>query len=157
MKFFWLILFFAACSPVKQVLRSPEKTLAVVGEYLKRYPLSSETKYQILPGDSIVSVDVRTDTLYIYDSAHTLPQKVVTQNIIKTIVKTDTVLKTTIDRQGLIALQQQLVAKDIQLVQMQEDHDALLQSRNQFRLWFWLIVAALGGSALFLLYKNLKP
>ncbi len=145
-----------SCNPVKQVLRSPEKTLTVVGEYLKHAPaIKSDTQYVSIPGDTITTTINTSDTLTEFDTLHT-PEKIITHYITKTITRTDTLKIKIIDRQLTSALQQQLAASQTSIDQLNKDNAVLLTNRNKFRLWFWLLVSALGIGGILWTYSKLK-
>lgn len=155
MRYLLLILLFISCNPVKQVLRSPEKTLVVVDKYLQQYPIVSDTLYQTIKGDSIVNVITQNDTSYIHDSITN--ERVITKYLTRIVSKTDTTVKTIIDRTFQMTLQREVAAKGAVLDQREKDLSDMKASRNKFRLWFWVLVGAIGGGGILWIYLKIKP
>jgi len=154
MKYLLLCLVFFACNPVKQVLRSPEKTLVVVDNYLQHYPITSDTVYKTIQGDSVTTVLATTDTAYVHDSVTN--ERVITKYLSRTVSKTDTVVKTVIDRTFQTTLQRDLAGKGVAIDQLNRDVQEMKASRNKFRLWFWIIVGALGAGGILWTYLKIK-
>jgi len=174
MKYLFFCLLFFACNPVKRVLRSPEKTLVVVDSYLQHYPITSDTVYKTIRGDSVTTIGGYTDTSYsdilendyvgggidvggnaVWISPNTVT-KVVTKYLTKTIKVTDTVKQTIIDRTFQTALQRDLAGKGVAIDQLSKDVQEMKVSRNKFRLWFWIIVGALGAGGILWTYLKIK-
>lgn len=156
MRYLIISLLLLSCNPVKRVLRDPEKTLVVVAAYLKNYPIKSDTLYNILPGDTIVNSYYQTDTSYVADTIHKPVETIITRYLTKTITQRDTLVKTIVDRNLQTILQQQLYACNAVQDQLKLDNEELAGSRNKFRLWFWLLIAALSGSGALWAYIKLK-
>jgi hypothetical protein len=56
----WILSLITSCSPVKQVLKSPDRTQKVISEWLKNNPIKNDTTYI---EDSVVST--KADTTYL--------------------------------------------------------------------------------------------
>jgi hypothetical protein len=136
----------SGCNPVKQVLKSPEKTEAVVVEYVKRNPPKNDTNYVYMPGDTIETFQV------IYDSVR-LPYPVNHKYTeIRTIERTvvDTIKETVIDRSMMAALEKRIIKLEDEL----EDW----KDKAQRRGWIlaFLIILVVGGGV-FYLVKTFQP
>jgi hypothetical protein len=149
--FKWLIialmvlLFYLAttgCNPVKQVLKSPEKTEQVVVEYVKRNPVKNDTIY--IPGDTITTYDV------IYDSVK-LPYPVNHKYTeIRTVEHTITDTVEIIDRKLLGALEKRVTKLETDLTYWKN----LAQKRG---LYLIIIIALLLGGGIIYLIKTVQP
>lgn len=69
--FFLLFLSIIACNPVKQVLKSPDKTQKVVDGYLKIHPFVNDTTEHFTPGDTTTEIINDVDTAYTYGYSDT--------------------------------------------------------------------------------------
>jgi hypothetical protein len=136
----------SGCNPVKQVLKSPEKTEAVVVEYVKRNPPKNDTNYIYLPGDTIETYQVIYDSVRLpYPVNHKYTE---VRTIERTIV--DTVKQTVIDRTLLGALE-----KRVNLLEKELDD---WKDKAQRRGWLlaFLITLIVGGG-IFYLVKTFQP
>jgi hypothetical protein len=141
---FAALFYFAAmgCNPVKQVLKSPEKTEQVVVEYVKRNPVKNDTIY--IPGDTITTYDV------IYDSVK-LPYPVNHKYTeIRTIEHTIRDTVEIIDRKLLGALEKRVDKLEKDLTHWKN----LAQKRG---LWLIIIITLLAGGGIIYLIKTFQP
>lgn len=105
-----LILCLWACDPVKRSLKKKEAIDAAIADYVARNPPKSDTVY--LPGveriryDTIVNENIYVDTIRIKDTVFI--RKVRYQDIVKTIMKTDTMYRVLVDDAGALLLKRQL-------------------------------------------------
>lgn len=149
MRWLIIILLFASCNPVKQVLKSKEKTETVVREYVKVNPPKNDTLF--IPGEVI-----RLDTT-IYDSVkvpYPVDHKYVEKHYIKEHSR-DTIK--VIDRSFIDLLNTRLTNLEKAFVEMKADRD-YWKSEARVRL-YWLIgfmVAILGG-IVFYIIKIFQP
>lgn len=112
MRYFAIILLLGlwSCDPVKRSLKKKEVIDAAIADYVARNPPKSDTVY--LPGvelvryDTIVNENIYVDTIRIRDTAYI--RKVKYQDIIKTIMKTDTMYRVLVDDAGALLLKRQL-------------------------------------------------
>ena len=112
MRYFTIIAFIAlySCDPVKRSLKKKEAIDAAIADYVARNPPKSDTVY--LPGveriryDTIVNENIYVDTIRIRDTVYI--RKVRYQDIVKTIMKTDTMYRVLVDDAGAILLKRQL-------------------------------------------------
>jgi hypothetical protein len=145
---FTALFYFATsgCNPVKQVLKSPEKTEAVVVEYVKRNPPKNDTNYVYMPGDTIETFQVIYDSVKLpYPVNHKYTE---VRTIERTIV--DTVEVTIIDRKLLGALE-----KRVNVLEKELDD---WKDKAQRRGWIlaFLITLIVGGGV-FYLVKTFQP
>jgi uncharacterized protein YcfL len=155
----WLIailLFLAGCNPVKQVLRSPEKTLVVVDKYLQKFPIHSDTTYIKVPGDSTVSTIFTSDTTVVHDTTNHTETVTVNHYYTTTVHAYDTLKIRYTDRSLEQSLQRSLTATSVALDQRTADLNDMRVSRNKFRLWFWLVVGMIIGSVVVWITIKLK-
>ena len=116
----------------------------------ENYPV----KDSIIKGDTVVTTDTLTefeiyiDTTVVKDTVYItrmMPSKIIT----KTIRLTDTVIRRDNARENVLQdqvrdctdLQLQLIAKNTALEEKVSDMTA---KRNKWRLWFWILVGAIG-------------
>ena len=112
MRYFAIIVLLGlwSCDPVKRSLKKKEAIDAAIADYVARNPPKSDTVY--LPGvervryDTIVNENIYVDTIRIRDTVYI--RKVRYQDIIKTIMKTDTMYRVLVDDAGAIMLKRQL-------------------------------------------------
>jgi len=99
-----------SCDPVKRSLKKKEAIDAAIADYVARNPPKSDTVY--LPGvervryDTIVNENIYVDTIRIQDTVYI--RKVRYQDIVKTIMKTDTMYRVLVDDAGALILKRQL-------------------------------------------------
>jgi len=99
-----------SCDPVKRSLKKKEGIDAAIADYVARNPPRSDTVY--LPGveriryDTIVNENIYVDTIRIKDTVFI--RKVRYQDIVKTIMKTDTMYRVLVDDAGALLLKRQL-------------------------------------------------
>ena len=112
MRYFKIIVILAlhSCDPVKRSLKKKEAIDAAIADYVVRNPPKSDTVY--LPGveriryDTIVNENIYVDTIRIRDTVYI--RKVRYQDIIKTVMKTDTMYRVLVDDAGALLLKRQL-------------------------------------------------
>jgi hypothetical protein len=112
MRYFTIIVILAlhSCDPVKRSLKKKEAIDAAIADYVVRNPPKSDTVY--LPGveriryDTIVNENIYVDTIRIRDTVYI--RKVRYQDIIKTVMKTDTMYRVLVDDAGALLLKRQL-------------------------------------------------
>ena len=99
-----------SCDPVKRSLKKKEVIEEAIADYVARNPPKSDTVY--LPGvervryDTIVNENIYVDTIRVQDTVYI--RKVRYQDIVKTIMKTDTMYRVLIDDAGALLLKRQL-------------------------------------------------
>jgi len=99
-----------SCDPVKRSLKKKEGIDAAIADYVARNPPRSDTVY--LPGveriryDTIVNENIYVDTIRIKDTVFI--RKIRYQDIVKTIMKTDTMYRVLVDDAGALLLKRQL-------------------------------------------------
>ena len=99
-----------ACNTVQKSLKKKEAIDAAIADYVARNPPKSDTVY--LPGvervrfDTIVNENIYVDTIRIRDTVYI--RKVRYQDIIKTVMKTDTMYRVLVDDAGALLLKRQL-------------------------------------------------
>jgi len=99
-----------SCDPVKRSLKKKEGIEAAIADYVARNPPRSDTVY--LPGveriryDTIVNENIYVDTIRVQDTVFI--RKVRYQDIVKTIMKTDTMYRVLVDDAGALLLKRQL-------------------------------------------------
>lgn len=130
MRYFTIIAILAlhSCDPVKRSLKKKEVIDAAIADYVARNPPKSDTVY--LPGvervryDTIVNENIYVDTIRIRDTVYI--RKVRYQDIIKTVMKTDTMYRVLVDDAGAILLKRQLDRTSGQLDAKSRNAKALL-------------------------------
>lgn len=154
MRCFILLLLLVSCNPVKQVLRSPERTLAVVDNYLKRYPIKSDTTIITVPGDTTTRIEVY------YDTIHNRYDSVVLRDVTKTVYVSkyihDTTRITIRDNKAQETLQRTVIAQQVSIDQWKGETNIYKQEADKWKLHFWVIVAALGVTGLIALILKIK-
>jgi len=99
-----------SCDPVKRSLKKKEAIDAAIADYVVRNPPKSDTVY--LPGvervryDTIVNENIYVDTIRVQDTVYI--RKVRYQDIVKSIMKTDTMYRVLVDDAGALLLKRQL-------------------------------------------------
>ena len=99
-----------SCDPVKRSLKKKEVIEEAIADYVARNPPKSDTVY--LPGvervryDTIVNENIYVDTIRVQDTVYI--RKVKYQDIVKTIMKTDTMFQVLVDDAGALLLRKQL-------------------------------------------------
>ena len=99
-----------SCDPVKRSLKKKDAIEAAIADYVARNPPKSDTVY--LPGveriryDTIVNENIYVDTIRVQDTVYI--RKVRYQDIVKTIMKTDTMYRVLVDDAGALMLRKQL-------------------------------------------------
>ncbi len=99
-----------ACNTVQKSLKKKEAIDAAIADYVARNPPKSDTLY--LPGveriryDTIVNENIYVDTIRVQDTVYI--RKVRYQDIVKTIMKTDTMYRVLVDDAGALLLKRQL-------------------------------------------------
>jgi hypothetical protein len=143
-----LILMFG-CNPVKQVLKSKERTAKVVREYIRENPPVNDTMF--LPGEVI-----RLDTT-IYDSVpvpYPVNHRYTETRVIKEHSR-DTIK--VIDRTFIDLLNTRLTNLEKEFLEMKADRD-MWRSEARVRL-YWLLglILLIIGSGVFYVIKILQP
>ena len=111
----WILLLLIGCNPVKQVLKSPEKTGRVVVEYVKNNPPKNDTIF--IPGTVTVKDTTIFDTIPL---AYPVNHKYTETRVIEKRVR-DTI--TIIDRSFTEALATRLKALEVQVSDLKTDRD----------------------------------
>lgn len=117
-----------ACDPVKRSLKKKEGIDAAIADYVARNPPRSDTVY--LPGveriryDTIVNENIYVDTIRVKDTVYI--RKVMYQDIIKTVMKTDTMFRVLVDDAGALLLRKQLDRQTGELDAKKRNSKALL-------------------------------
>ena len=99
-----------ACNTVQKSLKKKEAIDAAIADYVARNPPRSDTVY--LPGveriryDTIVNENIYVDTIRVQDTVYI--RKVRYQDIVKSIMKTDTMYRVLVDDAGALLLKRQL-------------------------------------------------
>lgn len=99
-----------ACNTVQKSLKKKEAIDAAIADYVARNPPKSDTVY--LPGveriryDTIVNENIYVDTIRVQDTVYI--RKVRYQDIVKTVMKTDTMYRVLVDDAGALLLKRQL-------------------------------------------------
>jgi hypothetical protein len=112
MRYIVIIVIFGlfACNTVQKSLKKKEAIDAAIADHVARNPPRSDTVY--LPGveriryDTIVNENIYVDTIRIKDTVFI--RKVRYQDIVKTIMKTDTMYRVLVDDAGALLLRKQL-------------------------------------------------
>ena len=112
MRYFAIILILGlwSCDPVKRSLKKKEAIDAAIADYVARNPPKSDTVY--LPGveriryDTIVNENIYVDTIRVRDTVYI--RKVRYQDIVKTIMKTDTLFQVVVDDRDALWLRKNL-------------------------------------------------
>lgn len=130
MRYFTIIVILAlhSCDPVKRSLKKKEAIDAAIADYVTRNPPKSDTVY--LPGvervryDTIVNENIYVDTIRVQDTVYI--RKVRYQDIIKTVMKTDTMFQVLVDDAGALMLRKQLDRQTGELDAKKRNSKALL-------------------------------
>lgn len=130
MRYFTIIVILGlwSCDPVKRSLKKKEVIDAAIADYVARNPPKSDTVY--LPGverirfDTIVNENIYVDTIRIKDTVFI--RKVRYQDIVKTIMKTDTMYRVMVDDAGAMLLKRQLDRQTGELNAKKRNSKALL-------------------------------
>lgn len=130
MRYFTIIAFLAlhSCDPVKRSLKKKEVIDAAIADYVARNPPRSDTVY--FPGveriryDTIVNENIYVDTIRVKDTVYI--RKVRYQDIVKTIMKTDTMYRVLVDDAGALLLRKQLDRQTGELDAKKRNSKALL-------------------------------
>ena len=130
MRYFTIIAILAlhSCDPVKRSLKKKEAIDAAIADYVARNPPKSDTVY--LPGvervryDTIVNENIYVDTIRVQDTVYI--RKVRYQDIIKTVMKTDTMFQVLVDDAGALMLRKQLDRQTGELDAKKRNSKALL-------------------------------
>lgn len=145
------------CNPVKKVLDSEEKTNKVVTKWLTTHPLTIDTTYKYLPGDTVTQLLIGYDTTYIRgDTVNRRDTVKIKETTVKTRTVRDTVVKTITDNRLLIAAQQGLQRRDADLVTEKGKAVDARAAAMKWKMYFWLLVAAVVVSTLVYLLIKLK-
>lgn len=130
MRYFTIIVILAlhSCDPVKRSLKKKDAIDAAIADYVARNPPKSDTVY--LPGvervryDTIVNENIYVDTIRVQDTVYI--RKVRYQDIVKTIMKTDTMFQVLVDDAGALMLRKQLDRQTGELDAKKRNSKALL-------------------------------
>ena len=117
-----------ACNTVQKSLKNKEAIEVAIADYVARNPPKSDTVY--LPGvervryDTIVNENIYVDTIRVQDTVYI--RKVRYQDIVKTIMKTDTMFQVLVDDAGALLLRKQLDRQTGELDAKKRNSKALL-------------------------------
>jgi len=139
----------SSCNPVKQVLKSKERTEKVVREYVKENPPKNDTTF--IKGDTLTLTRVIVDSVPLpYPVNHKYTE---THYIDRTI--TDTIK--VIDRSFIDALNNRLNVLEKEFTEMKADRDTW-RSAARVRL-YWLIglITLILGAGVFYVIRILQP
>lgn len=153
---------FASCNPQKKLAKA-EATLSAAGVLPKicaeRYPVKTE----YIKGDSVLTLDTiyvggivyDTTTIETKDTVYKTITKILPEKVVTKLVRiTDTLVKENTARVAEVTLV--LVRKDAEIVSLKEKLSDMTEKRNKFRLWFWIMVGAIGAYT-FLRIKKILP
>lgn len=137
MRYLIILFLFAACNPVKQVLRDPAKVQDVVDAYLLKYPIVSDTvtKVDTVPGEVIyMPGTVTRDTTYV--KGDTVKGRTITRTIRDTIIKKEyyRITKTITDNKFQTDLQRKNVAQSITIDQYKKEV-------KELKIWRVVVIA----------------
>jgi hypothetical protein len=152
-----IIIVLYCCNAEKKVLDSEKKTQNVVNAWIKSHPLTIDTSFIYLPGDTTTTLLIGYDTTTVRDTV----TKIITQTVTKTKTVTNTVhdtVKVTIACSGvkdpcalLKGAQDGLVSKMNQYdAQVLEAKRQVLEAKRQelladkWRFRFWVLVSVIG-------------
>lgn len=156
-----LALLVLSCNPVKQVTKSEKKTQKVVDFYLKGYKPSTLPVSIYVKGDTVVIRDttavlqIGIDTVTVKDTVYITKTTTKLNTVIKKV--TDTVKVT--DRlceARLLAATKLVQDQSYNVKDAETEAKAVRVERNKWRLYFWLLVVALGVMTSAFLYVKLK-
>lgn len=148
----WMVIvLLAGCNPIKQIINNPKHYEAAKELIISNGECVNDTTYlsdTTIVFDTLHAVDYQTDTVRIGDSVWIdrveYREKVVT----KKVTIRDTAIVT--DNSRIELLQKKLAEKEVelsgisgQLSQVKADLKAMKKERNKWRLYFWLLVAAI--------------
>lgn len=140
------------CNSVKRVLKDTAKMEQVFNEGVKKGWCVNDTIIQsksdtLITFDTLFAVDFETDTFTVDREV----VKTVTKVVTKTVKIRDTVTNIVKDNRLINLLgdelsdkQAQLTEKENELKKVQAQVKEFKQARNKWRLYFWLLVAAIG-------------
>lgn len=172
-----LLVWCAIALAVISILSScdPQRKLHKALDELQKHPIESAkycadkypVKDTIVKGDSVIVYDtlwgIYNDTSYVdrIDTINNVVTKIVPKIITKTITIIDTVYRENTARVEQLNLQnakceskyQELFLKYEQSVEQGFQYK---KQRNKMRLWFWILVGAIGGYT-FLRFRKLIP
>ncbi len=99
-----------ACNTVQKSLKKKEAIDAAIADYVARNPPRSDTVYlqgvERIRYDTIVNENIYVDTIRVQDTVYI--RKVRYQDIVKSIMKTDTMYRVLVDDAGALLLKRQL-------------------------------------------------
>jgi hypothetical protein len=145
------LLYFATmgCNPVKQVLKSQERTEEVVRDYVKKNPPKNDTLF--IPGEVIHRDTTIRDSIPLpYPVNHRYTETRIIEQMVRDTIKV-------IDRSFIDALNNRLTKIETQFVEMKADRDKW-KSAAQIRLyWLLALIALIIGAGVFYVIKILQP
>jgi hypothetical protein len=143
------IVLLAACNPVKQVLKSKEKTDEVVRQYVKENPPKNDTTF--IPGEVIFrDTTIRDSVPLPYPVNHRYTETRIIEQHIRDTIKV-------IDRSFIEALNNRLEKLESEFTEMKADRDRW-KSAAQIRL-YWLLglILIIVGAGVFYVIRILQP
>lgn len=161
---FW-VLILSSCNPQRKLHKALDEIAKHPIESAKYCADKYPPKDTIIKGDSVVVYDtlwgVYNDTTYRVDTINNVVTKIVPKIITKTITIRDTVYRENTARVEQLNLQydkceskyQELFIKYEKAVEQGFEYK---KQRNKMRLWFWILVGAIGGYT-FLRVRKLIP
>lgn len=144
-----LLFLLFGCNPVKQVLKSKEKTETVVREYVKDNPPKNDTLF--IPGEVVFRDTTIRDSIPLpYPVNHKYTETRIIEQHIRDTIKV-------IDRSFIDALNTRLTTLEKEFTEMKADRD-YWRSEARVRL-YWLLglIALIVGAAVFYVIRILKP
>lgn len=155
-----LLLLFAACNPVNRVLKDEKKTQAVVASYVKGW-VGSDIKIDTVftPGDTLQTLLINYDTVRVRDTMARVDTVKITKTQTVYKYKTDTLRITMPDIgcQNALRVAQKLAQdQGFGIKNAEADKKAMKVERNKWRLYFWLLIAAICLATGAFLYVKLK-
>lgn len=160
-----VISLFSSCDPQKKLHKALTEIAKHPIESAKYCADKYPPKDTLVKGDSIVVYDtlwgVYNDTTYRVDTINNVVTKIVPKIITKTITIRDTVYRENTARVEQLNLQyvkcegkyQELFLKYEKAVEQGFEYK---KQRNKMRIWFWILVGAIGGYT-FLRFRKLIP
>lgn len=135
------VIVLCCCNPVKQVLKSNDKTQQVVDKWLERNPVKIDTAYVYKPGDTITHLLVGYDTTVMRDTLNRIDTVRIKERTIKLQTIHDTITRTINgDNRLLNECQRAISGKESQVQDARAKENDARAAANKWIIRFWSLI-----------------
>jgi hypothetical protein len=152
------VITFYCCNPVKQVLKSNDKTQQVVDKWLECNPVKIDTNYVYKPGDTITHLLIGYDTTVLRDTLNRIDTIRIKERTLKLQTVHDTVTRTINgDNRLLNECQRAIAGKEAAVQDARAKENDARAAANKWIIRFWSLIGIIVVILAVTVFLKFKP